>query len=168
MDEIKEIETVLGLRKHEVVCGGKTVELHEFTIKDLPRILRLVDQARESGSRLEEIFQDGKAMKFERFDWIQALLRSGEPALHLINLSARRHQLDWLEEISASYLMDLLAGLIEVNADFFGRIPAIRDHAEKLSRVFSSMRETSEPAAEPAVAESGDGSSTSSSEPVIN
>lgn len=116
-NDATQLEDALGLRAQRFEIRGRTITVREFTMQQLPALLRIMADARRAGRHVTSwIDPEGNALPMERDDFILGMLEQGESALSLIRMAAPEIQ----DDTPVAALVPLIAAVFEVNKDFFG------------------------------------------------
>lgn len=119
-DEATQLETALGLREQKLEIRGQVITVREFSLTQIPALLRLIGQIKKAGREVVTWTDpaSGTAIPLEKEDWIQAILDNGEQGLVLIRLACR----DLPDDAPLAALLPVIGAIFEVNTDFFDQL----------------------------------------------
>lgn len=116
-----ELETVLGVTAKTLEIRGQTITVREFTLEQLPQILRLIAKIRKAGRQIVTWTDpdSGASVPLEKDDFITAALEHGEEVVELIHLATANEIRLRKMQIGVTDTFALLGAIFEVNASFF-------------------------------------------------
>lgn len=121
--DAQEIETALGLTSEIVALKAESVTVNEFTLEQLPELLRLMDEMRQAGKTIATLTnkETGQSDDYIQDDFVHGLLQSGDTGIKLLMLATGKDRA-WFKRTGIAAAPPLARALFRVNKGFFDQL----------------------------------------------